>query len=494
MSQENNPNRRGRRTRNIIIALAFITPSLINLIRSQPYLAKYAEDLKVAKDNINVREEAFVETIAAAAAKVTPSPSSTATTDDDENIDETFSLPREKLLEINLELRRRGNEMLNIHGKWENDRNNWIWIQNSTTTTTTTAGGITTTWASTLPLPDPEQQKKEITAPTNFPNATRLVMYGSSYTRELFLEMERLHYNISTRNVCDNLGWGVNTKCLYAKEWKDFTSTEEYIPIRQNGDCMPYYHQHSLGSRSKCSESPCKSFQVHPAPFGEGVDIDICGPPGFRVLRPNNNDIGESEIETGNEIDMENNNDDGSTIFKETHRSALKGKVAIGFKTFIHTPPSDNLFIERIRSVDLGIVDVAIVEMGYPWGPRGTRNTPNSSLPMNMTRMEEIKYYVDFVHDVAFPNTLVIWIATCGCTGNAKEDGIQFGIDETWDRVKEKELGIVLDKRYLCNQKPRAIHATHGCGGAVLGVLARMIFQLLHFINDEINFNQVDSV
>ena len=94
---------------------------------------------------------------------------------------------------------------------------------------------------------------------------------------------------------------------------------------------------------------------VHPAPFGEGVDIDICGPPGFRV-RPNDNDIGgseiESEIETGSEIDIENNNDDGSTIFEETHHSALKGKVAIGFKTFIHTPPGDNLFIERIRSVD----------------------------------------------------------------------------------------------------------------------------------------------
>ena len=113
---------------------------------------------------------------------------------------------------------------------------------------------------------------------------------------------------------------------------------------------------------------------------------------------------------------------------------------------------------------------------------------------MSMTRMEEIKYYVDFVHDVAFPNTLVIWIATCGCTGNSQAEGIQFGIDETWDRVKEKELGIVLDKRYLCNQKPRAIHATHGCGGAVLGVLARMVFRLLHFINDYINFNRVDSI
>ena len=107
----------------------------------------------------------------------------------------------------------------------------------------------------------------------------------------------------------------------------------------------------------------------HPAPFGEGVDIDICGPPGFRV-RPNNNDIGGSEIETGSEIDIENNNDDGSTIFEETHHSALKGKVAIGSKTFIHTPPGDNLFIERIRSVDLGIVDVAIVEMGKPKHPQ----------------------------------------------------------------------------------------------------------------------------
>jgi len=308
--------------------------------------------------------------------------------------------------------------------------------------------------------------------------------------------MERLHYNISTRNVCDNLGWEVNKKCLYAEEWKDFSSTKEYIPIRQNGDCMPYYHEHSLASRSQCSESPCDSFKGHPTPFGEGVDIDICGPPGFRVM-PNNNDIGESEskIETGSEIDIENNNDDGSTIFEETHHSAtLKGKVAIGFKTFIHTPPGDNLFIERIRSVDLGTVDVAIVEMGYPWGPRRKRKPPNSSLPINMTIMEEIKYYVDFVHDVAFPNTLVVWIATCGCTETVQADKSQLWIDETWELVKEKELGIVLDKRYLCNQKPRAIHTTHGCGGSVLGVLARMVFRLLHFINDEINFNRVDSI
>jgi len=340
----------------------------------------------------------------------------------------------------------------------------WLWNQN---TTTIAAGGATTTWASTLPLPllfvpsksDPEQQRQEITKPTTFPNATRLVLYGSSYTRELFLEMERLHYNISTRTVCDNLGWEVNRQCQSAEEWNDFSSTKEYIPIQQNGDCMPYYHQHSLGSRSKCSEPPCNS-RVHPAPFYEGVDIEICGPPGFRVI-PNTN--------TSGEIETKNNNDDGSATFKETpHSVTPKGNVAIGFKTYIHTPYSDDLFIERIRSVGLGTVDVAIVEMGYPWGPRGNRNTPNSSLPINMTTTEEIDYYVDFIHDVAFPDTLVIWIATCGC-GRTRND--EMGIEETWDRVKEKELGIVLDKRYLCHRKPRALHATHGCFGGVTRII-----------------------
>jgi len=68
---------------------------------------------------------------------------------------------------------------------------------------------------------------------------------------------------------------------------------------------MPYYHQHSLGSRSKCSEPPCNS-RVHPAPFYEGVDIEICGPPGFRVI-PNTN--------TSGEIETKNNNDDGSATF-----------------------------------------------------------------------------------------------------------------------------------------------------------------------------------
>ena len=38
-----------------------------------------------------------------------------------------------------------------------------------------------------------------------FPNTTRVAMYGTSYVRKLFLEMERLHYNMSGRGVCNNI-------------------------------------------------------------------------------------------------------------------------------------------------------------------------------------------------------------------------------------------------------------------------------------------------
>ena len=77
------------------------------------------------------------------------------------------------------ELRRRGNEMLNSHGRWVKRNNNddiadneWIWRQNETT-------GIT--WTSTLPLPVPsESDTEQELNTTNFPNAIQLILYGSS--------------------------------------------------------------------------------------------------------------------------------------------------------------------------------------------------------------------------------------------------------------------------------------------------------------------------
>lgn len=102
-----------------------------------------------------------------------------------------------------------------------------------------------------------------------------------------------------------------------------------------------------------------------------------------------------------------------------------------------------------------------------------------------MTTVGEIEYYIKFVHDVAFPNTLVLWIATCGCTPITTFDK---EIQETWELVQERELSVALDKRFLCHQKPTALADEHGCSGPVLNVLAQMVFRMLHNINDEVYF------
>lgn len=112
--------------------------------------------------------------------------------------------------------------------------------------------------------------------------------------------MELLHFNISTRNVCGNLGWEVNKKCHTAEEWQNFTTIKEFIPIRKNGDCIPYYHQHSLGDHRRCSKFPCNNYNLHIHVLALiGVDIDTCGPPGFRVMP----DIGATEIEDSTILD-----------------------------------------------------------------------------------------------------------------------------------------------------------------------------------------------
>jgi hypothetical protein len=234
----------------------------------------------------------------------------------------------------------------------------------------------------------------------NFPKDTTLAMYGSDHTKELFLEMERLHYNISTRNTCeDENEEDVVTRCQSMDDWAELlTKHPEYGLIQQNGNCMPYYQQYSVAHRSDCSSSSCRS---ETDSYRAGFDIDTCGPPGFRVW------------------DVNDNTNASSSQLQHLHR----GKAAIGLKTYMHTPVADNLFIQRIESVNMRNVDVAIVEMGSPWSVRGRLNTPNMSLPTNMTQREEIEYYVNFVHEVAFPETLVIWIATCGCDKSRKDGG-----------------------------------------------------------------------
>ena len=81
------------------------------------------------------------------------------------------TLFNEKLPRMARELHRRGNEMLNSHGRWvkrintndDNADNEWIWIQNETTCSA---------WTSTLPLSVPlsESDTEQELTTTNFPN------------------------------------------------------------------------------------------------------------------------------------------------------------------------------------------------------------------------------------------------------------------------------------------------------------------------------------
>lgn len=376
----------------------------------------------------------------------------------------------ETLHRVSLELRRISNNMLNSNGMWNKSSTNnkgWIWIsspaafngrdQTNFLNTSSPAHHQQHHWSSSLVIAQgqhdtmQEDNDNSSTQPftaTSFPKSTTVAMYGSSYTREIFLEMERLHYNISTYNTCNNLSWSRGYKvCHTSHQWAEVINQD---PILYNSNCMPISNQLSLGSRSECSSHhhPCNDF-TYPAPYGEGINLDICGPPGFR--------------------------------------SDKNLSTVVGFKTFIHTPALENLFLERISNVGMRNVDVAIVEMGYPWGARGDRAF-NMSLPINMTLQDEISYYVHWVHEIAFPETIIIWVATCGCTKGGSNDMV--GVEETLDLVREKELGVVLDKRYLCDKKPRDIHAGHGCAeGPVMNVLGRMIFRLLDYI-DQNNVSQ----
>ena len=376
--------------------------------------------------------------------------------------------PHQKLCEMASVIQLRANKMLNANGRWERQQqqyisgdSDWIWVQNYTDT-----GERRTPWQSMIPpvLSSGNNRLKNDTysmdKSTNYSNNIMLAMYGSSYTRVIFLELERLHYNISTRNTCEEYEneEQLPSGCQSMETWDNLLIKHpEYGLIQRNGNCMPHYQQYSVAHRSDCSSPSCTNLN-----FLAGFDIDTCGPPGFRVWDVNNN-----------------------TNATLPHMQNLqRGKAAIGFKNYMHTPEADNLFIQRIEAVNMRTVDVAIVEMGSPWSARGQLNTPNKSLPTNMTLREEIEYYVNFVHDVAFPETLVIWIATCGC--NIKEDRKGGGdINEIWDVVKQKDLSIVLDKRFLCNTKPQEMPAGHGCAGPLVNVLARMVLHLLHYINGE---------
>jgi hypothetical protein len=74
-----------------------------------------------------------------------------------------------------------------------------------------------------------------------------------------------------------------------------------------------------------------------------GVDLAACGEPGFRLV---------PEL-------------DGSGS-----PSAASSRVAVGFKTYMHTPDAEDVLLRKLAASGLREPDVLIVEAGSPWGLR----------------------------------------------------------------------------------------------------------------------------
>jgi hypothetical protein len=198
----------------------------------------------------------------------------------------------------------------------------------------------------------------------------------------------------------------------------------------------------------------------------QGVDLEACGPPGYRV-------VGE-----------------------------LSETVAIGFKTYIHTPRAEALFLERLSRDGLRHPDVVFVDCGV-WGPRGRlgfneQDGPDAYDYMLPSHVEEVEYFVSWVH-THFAESLVVWIyGFCERYCNLLRFDIQQSIVDAVE--KSRTLGRHVDADLLVNKsklagcschydhrgvlpdlpataavRPSEMRCAHGGAGPALRILAKIV-------------------
>ena len=184
----------------------------------------------------------------------------------------------------------------------------------------------------------------------------------------------------------------------------------------------------------------------------EGIDLDLCGPPGFRTSPDLN--------------------------------------LAIGFKTMLHTPDADQLFLTRLKQVGMsGLNDsIVLVELGSTWGTRGRRQPSTRGSPHlpDLREDEEVRYFVHWVHTVAFPNRLVLWMPACGCEQRLKHRGLSPLMRAMWYEVQKeyKEAAVMVDKCVLSTAE-FGFPAGHGCRGPLLNVLGQILHATVQQVQEK---------
>eukprot|EP00548_Thalassiothrix_antarctica_P001133 CAMPEP_0194137886 /NCGR_PEP_ID=MMETSP0152-20130528/7719_1 /TAXON_ID=1049557 /ORGANISM="Thalassiothrix antarctica, Strain L6-D1" /LENGTH=261 /DNA_ID=CAMNT_0038835081 /DNA_START=57 /DNA_END=839 /DNA_ORIENTATION=+ len=73
----------------------------------------------------------------------------------------------------------------------------------------------------------------------------------------------------------------------------------------------------------------------------------------------------------------------------------LGPNVAIGFKTFLHTPDAERAFLGFLEQKSMADPNVVVVDVGI-WGPRGKRIGDSNATDFVMERVDELRYYLDW--------------------------------------------------------------------------------------------------
>ena len=183
----------------------------------------------------------------------------------------------------------------------------------------------------------------------------------------------------------------------------------------------------------------CDPFQSGWRDGNYGVDLDACGLPGKRLV------------------------------------PELGKNIAIGFKTFLHTPAADQVFVDWLQDVDLRHPQVLIADVGI-WGTRGHKTT--ETLNYILTPEEEIQYYINWLCET-FPTTKLVLVL------GGSDPKIAVNVERELLLLARQNQNVhLLRKDIVMKQKPNLLECEHGCKGPVLAVLAMILLDWLQVAMD----------
>lgn len=181
-----------------------------------------------------------------------------------------------------------------------------------------------------------------------------------------------------------------------------------------------------------------------------GVDIANCGAPGKRLVP---------------ELASTNATTNGEPV-----------NVAIGFKTYLHTPDADDLFVDFLAQHNLRHPTVLILDVGM-WGPRGRRLGTNRTNTV-WTPEQELEYYLNWI-ETTFPYSKLIFQYETPVIMKSLGPAILEGQSRICARrnlhhYPKEDQAVILRKDIILASKPDDMPCEHGCVGPltmVVGIL-----------------------